>query len=293
MIMRNGMLIIAAILFITTNAAQAQMEASQPELHGSFNVTYLSKYVWRGFDIYDDKSGVEASLDLDLYGTGFGFNVVAHRANSSEFENTERWDYTLYYRNRMFNGQSYAMNYRLGWVLYNYPDQPTKGSALPPFERPAFNASLQELNAIMSWPEICPIGIVPTYVLVKMWPHRSGSYSGSRSSLALPPAMVGTASGWAHIFMLDYSFTVADLIPNNPEQKINLHSEFVFNDGVSPVGTNVDHDWTNMVFGISTDINLENNLFLTPGVYHQRTFDDSINEDEDETWFTLGATCKF
>lgn len=287
MIMKNGMLIIAAILLIATSAAQAQMEATQPELHGSFDVTYLSKYVWRGFDIYDDKSGVEASLNLDLYGTGFGVKVTARRANSSEFENTERWDYNLYYYNRMFNGERHVMNYMLGWVLYDYPDQPTEGTMMAP------NASLQELHAIMSWPEICPAGIVPTYILVKMWPHRSYSFSGTRSKLAFPPAMAGTASGFAHIFMLDYSFTVENLIPNNPEQKINLHSEFVFNDGVSPVGTNVDHDWTNMVLGITTNIDLDNNLVLTPGVYHQRTFDDSVNPDQDETWFTLSGTYNF
>ena len=102
--MKNGILIIAAILLIATSTAQAQMEmeAQQPELHGSFNVTYLSKYIWRGFDIYNDKSGVEASVDLDLFGTGFGLNVIAHRANSSGFENTERWDYNLYYYNQLF-----------------------------------------------------------------------------------------------------------------------------------------------------------------------------------------------
>jgi hypothetical protein len=287
MIMKNGMLIIAAILFITTSAAQAQMEASQPELHGSFTVTYLSKYVWRGIDVYDDKSGVDVGVDLDLYSTGFGFSATARRANSSEFENTERWDYNLYYYNRMFNDESYVMNYRLGWVLYNYPDQPTKGSVMAP------NASLQELHAIMSFPKICPFGVVPTYAIVKMWPHKSNSFSGTRAKLAFPPAMVGTASGWAHIFMLDYSFVVADLIPNNPEQKINLHTEFVFNDGVHPVGLNVDHDWSNAVFGISTNIDLDNNLILTPAIYHQRTFDDTINPDQDETWFTLSATYKF
>lgn len=285
--MKNGMFIIAVILLITTSAVQAQMEASQPALHGSFNVTYLSKYIWRGIDVYNDKSGVEASLDLDLYGTGFGVNVTAHRANSSGYENVERWDYNLYYYNRMFSGESYVMNYRLGWVLYDYPDQPTEGSMMAP------NASLQELHAIMSWPEICPVGIVPTYILVKMWPSQSDSYSGTRSKLAFPPGMAGTASGWAHIFMLDYSFVVTDLIPNVPEQKINLHSEVVYNDGVHPVGLNVDHDWTNAVFGISTDISLYNNLVLIPGVYHQITMDNSINPDQDETWVTLGATYKF
>jgi len=287
--MKNGILIIAAILLIATSTAQAQMEmeAQQPELHGSFNVTYLSKYIWRGFDIYNDKSGVEASVDLDLFGTGFGLNVIAHRANSSGYENTERWDYNLYYYNQLFGGESYVMNYRLGWVLYDYPDQPVEGSRMAP------NASLQELHAILSWPEICPGGIVPTYVLVKMWPSESDSFSGTRSKLAFPPGLAGTASGWAHIFMFDYGFTVADLIPNVPEQRFNLHTEFVYNDGVGPVGNKVDHEWSNAVIGLSTNIELDNNFFLTPAVYHQRSFDKLVNPDQDETWFTLGATYKF
>lgn len=283
--MKNGFLVCSSILFVMAGLAQAQ----ESELHGAFNLTYQSKYVWRGFDIFDDKSGVQASVDLDLFGTGFGASVMAHRANSGEFENGERWDYTIYYANQLFPGENYVTNYRFDYVWYNYPDNPTKGDNLP-F---APNASLQELNLILSWPNICPSGIVPTYILVKMWPLRSGSYSGSRSSIAFPAGMNGTASGWAHIFMLDYSFTIAGLIPEIPEHVINLHSELVYNDGVGPAGQKVDHDWSNVVFGASTDLELAENLILTPAVYHQITMDKSVNDDKDETWVTLGATYKF
>jgi hypothetical protein len=285
-IMKKGFLVCFSILFVVSGLAQAQ----EPELHGAFNVTYQSKYVWRGFDIFDDKSGVQASVDLDLFGTGFGASVMAHRANSSGFENGERWDYTLYYANQLFQGENYATNYRLDYVWYNYPDNPTKGSMTAP------NASLQELNAVLSWPNICPGGIVPTYILVKMWPLRSGSFSGSRSkwlTKAGVPGFGGSASGWAHIFMLDYSFTIAGLIPEIPEHVINLHSEVVYNDGVGPAGQKVDHDWSNAVFGASTDINIAENLILTPAVYYQITMDNSVNPDQDETWVTLGATYKF
>jgi uncharacterized protein (TIGR02001 family) len=277
MIMKKGLLVIVTIILAMTGMAKAQ----DADLHGSFNLTYQSKYVWRGFDIYDDKSAVQTSLDLDLFGSGFGVSVTGHRANSSGFENGERWDYNLYYGNRLFGDECYAINYRLGWVYYNYPDNPSEGSPTAP------NASLQELHAILSFPNMCSSGIVPTYVLVKMWPSESDSYSGAKSPMG------GTASGFAHIFMLDYSFNIPGLVPEIPEHTINLHAEAVYNDGVGPAGQNVDHDWSNAVFGASTNIDVAENLVITPAVYYQITMDDSVNDDGDETWVTVGATYKF
>jgi long-subunit fatty acid transport protein len=55
----------------------------------------------------------------------------------------------------------------------------------------------------------------------------------------------------------------------------------------------VDHDWTNAVFGVSTDFKLDDSTTLTPGVYHQVTMDKTINPDGDETWFTLGLNYSF
>jgi len=274
---KKAILLTAVFLFATLSVVQAQ----EGELHGTIDVTYLSKYVWRGFDIYGDKSAIQPSIDLDLYGTGFGVNIMGHMANSSEYVNGERWDYTLYYCNSLFEGESYAMNYRLGWVNYNYPDNPSKGSATAP------NASLQELHAMLSWPNICPAGVIPTYILVKMWPSESGSFSGSNSPFG------GTASGFAHIFMLDYPMTIQGIMPDTAEQVLHLHTELIYNDGVGPAGQNVDQDWSNAVFGISTSFDLGSNLMLTPAIYYQVTMDKSVNDDKDETWATAGLTYKF
>jgi hypothetical protein len=83
------------------------------------------------------------------------------------------------------------------------------------------------------------------------------------------------------------------LTSETPEQILNFHTEFVYNDGVGPAGQNVDHDWSNIVFGISTDFDLGNNLTFTPGVYHQVTMDKSVNPDQDETWATLSMKYAF
>lgn len=276
--MKQKVLLATIVLLATTALVQAQ-----DELHGFFDLTYQSKYMWRGIDVYDDKSAIQPTVMLDLYGTGLGFSVEGHRANSSGFETTERWDFTLFYKNALFMEESYATQYLLGWRYFYFPDAPLDGMA----PGASGDIDLQEIHAVLSWPNILPVeGLVPTYVLVKLWPAESGTFVGSGG-----PS--GTASGFAHIFMLDYALPVEDLLPDMPEQILKLHSEVVFNDGVDPRGIGVDHDWTNAVFGIATDFDLGNNLTLTPGVYYQVTMDKTINDDQDETWATLGLKYSF
>ncbi|MHC4623431.1 MAG: hypothetical protein ACYS4W_05960 [Planctomycetota bacterium] len=275
---KKGILLTVVILLGAVGLLQAQ----EGELHGYIDVTYQSKYVWRGFNIFGSQPALQPSVDLDLYGTGFGINVTGHMPLAGGHVNGERYDYTLYYANRMLETETYATNYMLAWRYYNYPDNPTKGSATAP------NADLQELHAVLSWPTILGVeGLVPTYCLVKLWPSRSGSFSGTRSPMG------GTASGWAHIFMLDYVTSIPGLLPDTPEQPLRLHTELVYNDGVGPAGQNVDHDWSNVVFGVETDFDLGYNLTLTPGLYEQVAFDDSVNTDKDQTWVTLGLRYKF
>jgi len=74
---------------------------------------------------------------------------------------------------------------------------------------------------------------------------------------------------------------------------LNLHTELVYNDGVGPGGQNIDQDWSNVVFGVSTDFDLGNDVTLTPALNHQITMDKSVNPDKDETWLSVSLRCKF
>ena len=185
----------------------------------------------------------------------------------------------VYYGNRFFDGEAYATNYRIAYVYYNYPDMSA---------HTVKSVDLQELQAFFCWPEILPIkGLVPGYVLVKLWPSNSGTFVGTKSP------STGSASGFAHIFMLDYGMDMESISLDMAGQILKFHTEMVYNDGVGPNGANVDHDWTNVVFGISTDIALSEDLVFTPGLYHQITMDESVNDDKDESWVSLGMTYKF
>jgi len=272
-------LLVAAVLLAAVGTAQAQ----EGDLHGAIDLTFQSQYVWRGFDVYENASALQPSVDLDLYQTGFGFRVEGHMTNGAgsigglgQWEELERWDYTLYYANSVLEDRPCTTNYNVGWVYYNYPDNSSG------------DYDLQELHAILSWPKLLGIeGLVPSYCLVKLWPSESGSLVGSRA------AGTGTASGWAHIFLLDYPMTVTGLLPEVPEQVLNWHAELVYNDGVHPLGGNADHDWSNAVIGVSTDFDLGSGVTFTPGVYYQISMDESVNPDDDEVWATVGLKYAF
>jgi hypothetical protein len=252
-------------------AAAGLTNAQAGELSGTADLTYQSKYIWRGFDVFGDKSAIQPSVNLDLFGTGFGVSMTAHRANSSGFENGERWDYYAYYGNKLFEDELYAIHWRMGYVYYNFPQNSAHSRG---------SADLSELHCILSWPNAIPVkGLVPTYILVKLWPQNGGSLQRE-------------TSGFAHIFMLDYGLSMPGILPDTDEQILRLHSELVFNDGVHPAGGNADHDWSNLVFGLETDFDLGNNMSFTPGIYQQISMDDSVN-DEEETWVNLSVKYKF
>lgn len=276
---QKGILISVVILLSATGFTHGQ----EGELHGSLDITYLSSYIWRGFDYYaDDHSAIQPSITLDLYGTGLGLKVHWSRAMHSGFENAERISLALFYGNTLYEGEAYATDYTTGWVYYGFPDEPRSGSKT---STDAQAADMQEFFASFSWPSICPAGFVPSYTILTMWPSEGDSAARENQ-------------GWAHIVGLGYDLTVPGLLPETPEQVLHLSAAMVYNDGVAPgvvIGSasgSVDHDWSHAVFGLSTDFDLGNNLTFTPAVYHQSSWDDSVNT-QDETWVTLNMKYAF
>ena len=264
---KKGILLTVVILLSAAGLVQAQ----EGELGVTLDVTYLSRYIWRGFDVYNNNtSAIQPSIDIDFYGTGLGVKVLSSRANDSGFENAEELDITLFYGDSFFEAEPYATNYKLGWVYYNLPNQ-----------RPSLG-HMQEFFASLSWPEVCPVGIVPSYTIALMWPSTSNS-------------SVSVNGGWFHILGLGYDWTIPGLVPETPEQILHLSSELVYNDGAAPatVGTRaVDHDWSHWVLGVSTEFDVVENIVFTPGLYYQKSMDKSVNT-QDEWWVSLSMKYTF
>ncbi|MHC5061123.1 MAG: TorF family putative porin [Planctomycetota bacterium] len=257
--MKKGFVALAALMLLSMTGASYAVETEYGELGIDVDVTWVSKYIFRGIDVLDDKAATQPSINFDLFGSGFSFNVwsshagASKRAGSVSTVNAEEWDYTIAYANSLCEGQSYKTDYALSYVYYDYPDMASR------------DADTQEWNLALSWPELCPAGIVPSYVLVNSWPSRSGG-------------LVRNGAGWIHVFGLNYGLGVEGFLPDNPEQVFNFMWNITYNDGTYGVA----HDWSHVLWGVSTSINLPYGV-LTPALYYQTSMERTVNT-EDEFW---------
>ena len=239
--------------------------------------TWDSQYVWRGFDIFGDKSALHALADLNLFDTGFGVSAVGHQGLSKGFGDLQRWDGTFYYQNGLFAGETLATNYRLGYVYYYYP-KPNFG----------LTQDLMEGHLVLSWPNLLPIkGLQPSYVFAYVLPGAKNHWAQS-----VNPDFNHNSTGMFHIAMLDYAFTLPALLPSMDDQVIKLHSEAVYNSGVSPLGAKVHSGISDAVLGASTDFafGAGRNIVLTPYVYYQFSFENTVNPDNE---FWAGISLKY
>jgi hypothetical protein len=261
----NRTSILLSVVMLSSLVGLAQ--ADEGELGVTLDTTFVSKYIWHGFNFYGhDNGAVQPSVNVDLWGTGFGAMVWASWATKSGNRDLEEFDYVLYYGNSVFADTPYATNYTVNWLYYDFYDAPSRGS------------DLQELNAQLSWPDLLPNGIVPNYTIGKLWQARSGA-----------PALKNIG-GWVHVLGLGYDLVLPGMFPDTPEQIVSLMTDLTYNDGYGAAAA--DHDWSHATVGASTSFSIVENLDFTPSVYYQISMDDSVN-DEDEIWTTLSLAYGF
>jgi hypothetical protein len=259
--MKKKAVFLATVLLLTSAGLT---QAKDSKLGVTADVTYVSRYIWRGFDSCpNNHSAIQSSIDLDLYETGWGVNVWWSRANTSGFENNEEIDYTLHYGKSLFEGETHATDYEIGWTYYYYPDEPRKA------------ADMQEVFLNLSWPDIHLAGLVPGYTMVCTWPSERESN-------------VRDYGGWFHILQLGYDLTIPNFWAEAKEQVLHLSAETIYNDGAY----GATHDWSHAVFGISTSFDLSSSLTYTSAFYYQSSWDDSVNT-HDEHWTSLSITYRF
>jgi hypothetical protein len=256
--------------------AQSDFEEAPKEPHAMIGTTWDSQYIWRGFDIFRDAGAIHVMADLNLFDSGFGVSAVGHQSLSDAFGELQRWDGTVYYQNVLWSGEPLATNFRLGYVYYYYPKTNF-----------GLTQDLMEGHVILSWPNLLPIqGLQPSYAFAYMWPGRQNDLAQIAN-----PTFDDDSRGMFQIFMLDYAFTVPGLLTPD-DQVVKLHSEVVWNGGLSPLGAKVNSGISDAVVGASTDFvfGADRNIVLTPAIYYQFSFEETVNPDNE---FWAGVSLKF
>jgi hypothetical protein len=242
--------------------------AAADDLGITVDLSYTSKYIWRGFDVLDDVGAFQPSIDFDL-GNGFSANLWMSYAgsggttvNNNSRVNLTEYNYTLAYSNSAFDDCPWKTDYMLGWRYYDYIDTATR------------DADVMEVFLVGEMPNLIEGGVVPHFGVFQMWPAKG---SGANNDYA----------GTIYLMGFNYGFAF-DQMPGLP---LTFSWDIVYNDGT---GSNaVDHDWSHMVWGLSTAMTCPmTGGKIVPAVYFQNSFERSVNT-EDELWGSISYSFSF
>ncbi len=258
--MRKGILLTAIVMLGMIAPAFAQSDIGV-----TVDATWVSKYIWRGIDLYDDKAALQPSITFDIGDTGISGGVWWSIGGSSGGGGTslvdgEELDYFLTYSHSINEGDESQMDYAVSWIYYDYPDMASVDS------------DAQEFNIAIALPNVCDFGIVPKYQYVYGWDSKS-------------PGANRKIEGSLHIFGIEYDMDVAEL--QNP---VTFTADLVYNDGAFVDG--VDHDWSHVVWGLSTSFDCPTGGVITPAIYYQTSMEDTVNP-EDELWTGISYSLSF
>ena len=262
---KTGILLVAVALFATLSVGQAQAQEEGKKLGVSLDVTYMSKWMSRGVECYSEDGAFFETVDVDLWGTGFGFATTHQSATGGGWVNMQRMNYKVYYGNSLFDDKAYKTKYNIAWVYENWYDKWANAAGKSKdIEMCVFNYSLPNL--------LGSTGLIPYGITTYDYPAESDD--GFNNS---------HWDGWVHRFGIGYDLDLPAL-----PSPLHLSSDIAYTDGLRAA----EHDWSFATFGISTKFKLSENMAFVPGIYQQVSMDDSVC-DHDVTYCKVSMKYKF
>ncbi|MBW8000827.1 MAG: hypothetical protein FVQ80_02240 [Planctomycetes bacterium] len=249
---------------LDVNTIQSSASALAPALVLGIDVdyTFVSSYLWHGYDLFDDVAAHQPSVNIVFGDSGFSFNYWTSYAGASGTTTTStvdgtEFDYTAAYECSLFGGPA-TTEIAANYIYYDFPSMPTKAG------------DAQELGVGFIWPNLLGGVLVPSYYTGKIWESRSNSTLGSHYG------------GWIHVFGLGCDVDAGGTT-------LSLSSDLTYNAGYG--GATTEYDWSHATFGISTSFEI-GDLAISPGLFYQVSMEDTVNT-EDELMFSISTTYSF
>ncbi len=265
-------LLIAVLSLSLGRVAQAEdgehtIHSEPSDLEVTASATYAGRYMWYGFDKYDDDGAFHPKMEVDLWGSGFVVELSSWTSVNSGHVKYDELEYGLAYHGHTGQGKG-TVHYHAHWLYYDYP------------KRRSEYLDKQEIAAGFSLPHIFPVGntaIEPFYDAVWIWPAKSDS-------------RVKEIGGYLHRFGLKCDLPVSGLVEGK-DQAFSLFADINYNGnmGLYHHTDSTDYDWSHATFGVNTGIEL-GDLTITPFLNYQISMEDRDN-DENEFWG--GATVAY
>lgn len=262
---KKMIVVLLGVLLLSSSALMAQ-NGDDGKLGVDLDSTFVTKYVWRGFDVLDDHGAWQPSVNLDLFGTGFSANVWGSIPIGSGGDNNnikQEYDYTLAYGFTLCEDEAYAMNIGTNYIYYDFPK--VNSRKIP---------DMQELGASIAMPKLMAIGelaLVPSYYYGQAWAAKSDS---------------ADVEGAFHLFTLSCDIPLTCPITDN-EFVLTTFGDLMYNDGA----LGADHDWSHSTVGVSTAMEV-GPVTVSPAIYYQISMEDTVNEN-DELYGGLSVSYSF
>ncbi|MBI5117503.1 hypothetical protein HZA56_13590 [Candidatus Poribacteria bacterium] len=253
----RGLMVLASTLIILTASVNARaVDVGEQEIGITVDATYVTKYIWKGFDLLDDNGAWQPSITLSY--SDFSLGVWGSWADTRGFTAQDELDYFLCYQPSLFEEKRCALDLSLTYTYFDFPhsDSVAGGDEI---------ADGQELALGVSLPNAFPLGpssLAPYYEGDFEW---QGMHHDS-----------SVDKGWIHTFGLAYDIPVSPLLKQQEEQAICLCWDITYNDGV--FGTAAG--WSHSTLGVSTTFECKGFAF-TPVVNYQWSYEDTVNEENE------------
>ncbi len=256
----------ATVKFITlitlalASICHGQTSSESEKLDITFDTTWVSKYIWRGYDIFDDHATIQPSLDIVLPVKGFSLNIFAALPASSGYENFTEADYTLSYSTTFLSEDTSQIDMTVNYIYYDFYKVNSK--AVPDTEEIGMSIELPNLLTINE------SALVPSYYIGFLWPHDSN---------------IGIdIAGSYHTFALSYDLRVCQ------DQVLSLSADINYNGGMF----GAEHDFSHSTLGVSTSIEL-GDFSISPFLKYQIPIHDMFDTFNEELYGGLSITCAF
>ncbi|KXK31675.1 MAG: hypothetical protein UZ16_OP3001002783 [Candidatus Hinthialibacteria bacterium OLB16] len=254
--------------------SEAALEADS-HIDITIKADWVSKYMFRGIDVLDDRGAYQPSVDIGLWDSGLHLVFWASLASSGRYshgtyvpdgngnlqlvdsgsprtDELDEFDYTVYYTKSCLND---CLSTEVGMTYYDI-----------------FNQDSEKLD-VWEWYGKFTLSKMP------LQPHVYFYYD-------VPKRRANGGEGWMTCLGGSHSCELGamPLFGSNDPVTLSFSGDVWYNGGGYFPG--IDTGWTHAVFGSAMTIPLCHDLTFTPGIYYQISMEDTINKD-DELWTQL------
>jgi len=224
---------------------------------------YVSKYMWRGFDVLHGTPAVQPSLTLYPGRTGYYLCIWSSIALQEKWRDWDELDFSVGYYDSLWEKDGYALDMDICYTYFYFP-------------RLARDQDTHEIALTLKLPNVIP-PLGPTH-----WVPYSAFYYG-RSVRGAPQAGLWIKLGTS------VELPVPAVLPWQEKQNLTIYAETFYNDGGQ--AAHVHPGWSHLATGINTTFKWQG-LNFTPGIHYQWSWEETVNE-KNEFWYTLSVAYKF